>query len=341
MGAWVDAVEVKASAIHEQLSAARRLAEGSKTLPEVIARPYLELLRRLYEEEFPFARMVDSSDLVARFSGPAVASPDPPVGIVMSVFSDLREQIRRVARAIVGLNTDRRLRWPAELDPQLAGVTRGSLVVGLRVPNPATEPHLGQISIPEVTEPIFEAVRSAVRSLALVTRHVLPDRIDDSLGADFPDPAIRDTVMVAVSRLAPTGRRGIESVSLYGPAATGSTEPRPLTPQSRYLLKQALAQPPVRVRDLGRFEGVVREIDLDAMRFEVRGIETIGALRCAYGPTWSPIVREMLDARVRVVGAYESLPNRQPRFLTVDRIEVLSPPREQLHLEDPRSGEPR
>ena len=73
MGVWIDAVESKARVIHEQLSVARRLAESTGDNPDLISAPYLELLRKLYEDEFAFAHLADTSDLVARFTGPAVS----------------------------------------------------------------------------------------------------------------------------------------------------------------------------------------------------------------------------------------------------------------------------
>ena len=332
MGVWIEAVEAKARIVHAQLATARALAERNGTDPEAIAGPYLGLLRQIYEEEFAFARMADSADLVARFGGPAVETDDPAVGIVMSVFSDLRAQIRGIAKSIVGLSIDQRLRWPAELDPHLSGLAQGSLVVGIRVPDPTREVTRGQVSFPEVSEQIFESVRAAVRSLAIVARYVGEDRIEEGLRDQFPDPAVRDTVMVAASRLAPTGRRGIESVSLYGPDVE-VYEPQPLTPRSRQILTQALARP-VRVRGSGEFDGIVREIDLDARRFEIRGVQGIGALRCVYDPNWNTVARTILDARVRVRGTYEALANQQPRLVGVESIAVVGPPPEQLAIEE-------
>ncbi len=330
MGVWIDSVEAKARIIHGQLAAARALAERNNANIEEIARPYLELLRELYVEEFVFARMADDSDLVARFRGPAVDTNDPPISIVITVVANLREQIRGIAKSIVGLSTDRRLRWPTELDPHLSGVAQGSLLVGIRVPAPGTESEAGQVSLPEVSNQIFESVRAAVRSLALVAHHVRQDRVDDTIRDDFPDPAVRDTVMVAASRLAPSGRRGIQSIVLYG-AEEQPTEPEPLTSRSRQVLTHALAKP-VKVRGSGAFEGTVREIDLDARRFEIRGVQTVGALRCVYGPQWNNIARTILDARIKVRGAYETLGNTMPRLVAVESIELINPPAEQFDL---------
>src|SRR5438874_9307019 len=98
-GAWVEAVEAKARIIHTQLAAAQSLANRSGGDSDDIAQSYIALLRQLYEDEFTFARMVDSSDLVARFEGSAVEASEPTVTLVMTVFADLRDEIRGIAKS--------------------------------------------------------------------------------------------------------------------------------------------------------------------------------------------------------------------------------------------------
>lgn len=330
MGIWIDSVEAKARIIHEQLAVARQLAESNREDPNQISEPYLELLRKLYEDEFSFANLADSSDLVARFSGPAVSDRDPTVTIVAGVFKDIRDQIRGIAKSIVGLTGTGRTRWPTELDPHLSGVAHGSLIIGVSVPSPADEDSFGQTSIPGISEQVYESVRSAVRSLAVIARYVEQDRINEEIRAEFPDPAIRDTVMVAASKLAPSGRRGIESVSFSSPDVS-TEEPAQLTPLSRRILNQSLSKP-VRVSGDGQFKGVVREIDLDARRFELRRVQGAGAIRCVYDPSQQELVRSILDAQIRVSGSYEAAENEQPRLISVSSIEVVRTPEQQLNM---------
>jgi hypothetical protein len=298
MGIWTDAVERKAAIIHSQLAAARSLAVANSASADQIGEPYLKLLRTLYAEEFPFAQLTDSSDLVARFRGPAVDIHDPTVSIVISLFSELREQIRGIAKSIVGLATDKRVLWPSQLDPHLSGIAHGSLLVGVSVSPPASDTIKGhQYEIEGASTQIFESVRAAVRSLSLIARYVNDGGVSDNIREAFPDPAVRDTVMVAAKRLAPTGRRGIESVTFSSPD-TEQEQIETLTPKSRLALTHALASP-VKVSTSGRFEGLLREVDLDARRFEIRGVSGIGSIRCVYGPTHDEIVRAALDARIR------------------------------------------
>lgn len=321
MGSWIEAMEAKARIIHGQMATARSLAERAGLDADEVVRPYFDLLNELYADEFDFARLVDDADLVTRFVGPALEN-GPTMTIVTSVCRDLRTQIQGIAKAIVGLSSDEQVRWPTDLEPQLAGLTPGSLVVGVSIRDPDVGRDTGQPDLPGISEAVVNAVRGAVRSVAMVARHVRDGGIDtDALQTDFPDPAIRDTVMVAVSKLAPSGRRGIDSVSFYARESTASPAP-PLTQKSRRTLSRALTRP-IQTSGEGTFEGVVRAIDLDARRFEIRGVQGAGAIRCMYETEHQTTVMRTLDTRVRVSGSYETAPNRQPRFIAVSSVHVL------------------
>ena len=332
MGIWTDSVEVKASIIHSQLAAARDLALRHNGSIEEVSQPYLILLRSLYADEFHFAQLVDSSDLVARFSGPAVDVDNPTVTIVISVFSDIREQIRSIARSVVGLATDRQIRWPSNLDPHLSGIARGSLIVGVSVAPPSLPAARAQLELDGVSDQVLTSIRTAVRSLATVARHVGESSMDSTFREAFPDPAVRDTVLVAAKRLAPTGRRGIDSVSFFSEESTeaGSVS---LTPRSRAVIVGAMMTP-VQQPGSGAFVGTLREIDLDARRFEIRGVDGIGSIRCVYSERHDDIVRKALDARVKVSGGYESLVSGRPRLVAVESVDLLEKPHTQLPLTD-------
>jgi len=192
--------------------------------------------------------------------------------------------------------------------------------------NPAAQPKA------RLSEQVFASVRSAVRSLSVVARHIGEASVDASIREAFPDPAIRDTVLVAARRLAPTGRRGIDSVSFFSPESDDPS-PATLTPLSRIALASAL-QTPVQLPGSGEFVGVLREIDLDARRFEIRGVAGIGSSRCAYAERHDAVVRKALDAQVRVSGQYEALVSGRPRLVAVEALDLIALPPTQLSLRD-------
>lgn len=329
MGPWIRSLEAKARIIHGQMAAAKKLAEEAGLDPDEVAQPYFDLISELYREECQFAQLVDNADLIVRYCGVAL-SAGPTMSTFTSVCRDLKVQIQGVAKAIVGLSVEDRVRWPSELDPLLSGLSRGSLVVGVRIQAPNESASVDQQELSGVSDSVVESVRLAVKSIATVSRHVDDDGIDeDALDDELPDPAIRDTVLVATAKLAPTGRKQFDGVEFYS-ADDATTPPRTLTPSSRRVLNRAIAKP-VRARRSveGTFEGVIRAVDLDARRFEIRRVANAGAIRCIYEPNEHELVRRSLDARVRVGGRYETVPGQQPRLIAVETLEVLEQPARQ------------
>ena len=338
MGGWVKALEAKARIIHGQLAEARKLAVEAGLDPDEVSQPYLDLINDLYRDECQFAQLVDDADLIVRYSGPAI-SLGPTMSMFTSVCRDLRSQIQGVAKAIFGLSVDEplasasrpRLRWPSELDPLLSGLAHGSLVVGVRLQSPEEDARVRQPELAGVSDSIVESVRMAVKNIATVSRHVDDSGIDeDAIQAELPDPAIRDTVLVATAKLAPTGRKQYKSVTFY--SKDGADVPgKELTPSSRRVLNRVIARP-VRASRAGSFEGVVREVDLDARRFEIRRVANAGAIRCMYQSQEHEMVRHSLDARVRVTGQYETMAGQQPRLVAVSSLEVLEQPAQQSEM---------
>jgi hypothetical protein len=339
MRIWREQVEAKAKLVHLQLAAARQLAQEFGGDIDAASEPYLALLSTLYEEEFPLANLLDNSDLVVRFEGPAVGH-EPPAGLVSVALKQIREEVRNVAKAVIGLVKDD-VRWPAGLDPHLAGIAQGSLIIGVRVPTEHDLLYHDQLSIEGVNDTVLDSVRSAVRSLQTVSRHISDNGVDDGIAEDIPDPAVRDAVLMAAQNLAPTGRKGIDRVSFLGGRLASPTgevgatgiEGSSLTPRSRLALRQVIREPVMLERRKGRFTGVVREIDLDVNRFEIRHVPgVIGGIRCIYPESLYKRVRTYLDATVEVRGEYEAGPDKQPRLVRVEHVKIVSRPSKQLPL---------
>ncbi len=323
MSGWVESVELKARIIHSQLAAARILAmanDGSNV--EKYLEPYYELLSSLYENEFQFARLADSADLVARYKGPAVDIYDPTVSVAISIFTSIRNQVRNVAKSIVGLSADQRVFWPEALDPRLSGVAHGSFIVGIALPSIGESlVQRGQGEFPEMSEQVYTSVKNAIQSIASISKYIDEDGINEKINEKIDDPAIRDTVLVAAQRLSPTLRSGIESVSFYGDDEDEYSA-NPLTPKSRSILRRELVRP-VKIKKYDSFTGVIREIDLDAKRFEIRNVHGVGSIRCVYSPDMQDKMRHALDTTVSVSGNYETIESQDiPRLLLVDKFEI-------------------
>ena len=156
-------------------------------------------------------------------------------------------------------------------------------------------------------------------------KYIKGDKIDDEIKKDFPDPAVRDTVMAAASQLAPSGRRGFDNLTFYK-----KDEPEmmlnPLTKDSRATLRKVMNRPDKISRN-GLFLGVVRAIDLDAMRFIIRRVAGLGSIRCVYQANHKQMMSQVLNATVSVEGFYETLPGKDvPRLMHVSAVEVVKEP---------------
>lgn len=326
---WVDNVSAKARLLHDQIAGMRGWATkagASADQLEAILAPYYELLDELYQDEYPFAQALDSSDLVIRAEGPAVEADAPRLSAVTGLFTNLRHEVHRISKALAGLAQQQGRRLIGDVDLGLSAVARGSLIIGVRVkpPSGGAKPGENHTLLAE-DDLLYQSIRKAVQQLAIVTRHLDEEGVQDSLADDIPDPGVRDAVLVAAQRLSPSGRRGIDSVSLFSAAAARSSEvepPRPLTKQTKRVLRSSLLHP-VKGSERGRYEGVVRQIDLDARRFEVRHVRGVGAIRCVYGEALSESASEWLNRRVRITGNVEKARDGLPRLMELDALEIL------------------
>jgi hypothetical protein len=153
---------------------------------------------------------------------------------------------------------------------------------------------------------------------------IAADGISEEVYALFPDPAIRDTLLVAAHQLAPASDdQGISELVLSCPDS-GEQAPVPLTGKSREILSLCLREPSNnKLAERNSFEGVVREIDLNALRFEMRCPGQRG-IRCIYGEGERPTVQASLNCSVRVSGSYEAAASGEPRLVAVETIEILN-----------------
>ncbi|SDJ36245.1 hypothetical protein SAMN04487926_14520 [Paraburkholderia steynii] len=320
MSSWTKSFRKNEATIRGQMAAAVKLALAAGIPVEEAMAPYLDMLRDSYEEDFPLVRVIDESDLVTRFDGPEMGHDNPPAGTVAHVLGSLQDHVVKLALSIAGLSgVDAwRGKTPDELDPRLAGITKGSIIVGIKFGEPATRK--GQLNLPISMEEIVKSVRSAVRKLPIVPGYIDADRISEGLNERLTDPAERDAILVAASRIAPTGHHGINEVNFLSQKKRSER----LTPHSRQIIKQAIAQPAARVSRNGTFTGTVRSADLDARRFDIRNVSSVGSLRCVYDEKFDELVRDSLDHAVRVTGFYECDGQGKPRLLVANEIVPIS-----------------
>lgn len=312
----------RAHLVHSQIESAvdilRRSGQADPNLVLSSESPYFDLLRRLYEEEYPLAKLSVSSDLIVHAEGPSADEELPQLSIVSWLFSGVDKQIKALAKSVLHLSLEDERGALKALDIRLTGMAPGSIYAGFAVNRLRPSPLLGT----EEEEAAIASVRDVVTSLAVIPEYVLENSISANLAAIMPDPAIRDSALLAAFALAPTGRNGIHTIELTSPAR--ETRSASLNINDRVVLRDTVVRRPMlgnKKRD-GSFVGQLRGIDLDKTRVDLRGVEGIGTLRCVL-PLTLDKARSILGHTVRVTGQYETGPNGKPRLMQVEHIDVL------------------
>jgi hypothetical protein len=283
-----------------QMSGWARDANASAADTERLLTPYRELLETLYEKDLSLARLVDDSDLLLHAHGPAASGPSPRVSVLARLLTFTRDEVTRLAKQIAGIST---IRVPASLDMAFAGVAGGSLFVGFKVAS-STEAKLTQ-----------DAIKTIARACQLVSENV---SVRD-IAIAIEDPAERDMALAAVRHLSPSGHLGISEIEILG---TQVKEPTSLTTDTRRHARAIMAQPASEAEHV-TFVGTVRELDLDANRFEIRNVEgQVEDVRCAH-ELGEIEAKALVDKRVRVRGVPEYGARKVVRLLWVDEVELL------------------
>jgi hypothetical protein len=303
---------------------ALKAANTDDAIVESTVGPYFSLLESLYEEELPLAKAIEASDLLVHVEGPAVGGNSPRVSLVTALISDVKSQIGQVTKAIASISgaLEQGRRLPRDIDLGLAAFAKGSLYIGFSLPDPASLfDGDGTPSLLGEEDPLYRSTKEALRCIGIVVRHVTAPTYDPAaLGREIPDLLVRDTALTAVRKLSPSKRRGTSSVSLGG-LAFAQDRMMGLSLETREVLKTALTHPVTAVEH-AEVVGTVREIDLDARRFELRQIfgASFQEIRCAYSEEFDDEAKTWLDKLVQVHGRVEKDSGGRIRMLEIESL---------------------
>jgi hypothetical protein len=331
MATWVEQVHARAAIVHEQMAAwhgVGKLEAGQAALQaanldvEAMTGPFRALLQRLYTEDLPLARMMDTSDLIFHAEGPSAHDALPSLHAINWLTATAEKQLRALAKALFDLAAPDARRLAQGMDLRLSGFAPGSIYAGIKL-EPPEDDALGE----GCQEPVFLAVREAIRHLPFIPFYVGAESLDAGIYEAFPDAAQRDAGLTAAYQLAPTGKLGIHTLEMFVPGEA----PSGLSQRERVVIREALRRPALQNRKTGRFTGEVREIDLDKTRFHLRNIAGVGALRCVVHGVTADEARALIGSRVTVEGDYEADAQGRPRLMLVSSI-VPSPAPEQAPL---------
>lgn len=317
MTAWADQVRLQVRLIIDQIADTRARGIGNDGMLQPALETYYKMLEDLYDRDLRLAEVRDNSDLVLRVEGGAF-DHDPNIQLVTSIFSNVTSQVTDLTKAILGVWADGRI-TPKAVDLGLSGIARGSLYFGLKAQlSTSKNPLLGEL------DTLYDSTRRALKIIDDVAHTIEHDteRVSlEEVSEVISDPKVRDAALVAVQRISPSGRRGIEAVSVAGNVGA----PAELTTGHRRAIRESLDKPVIR-GEIIEFTGQVREIDLDSRRFDLRGISDhqVRDVRCAYR-TVEVSPRNLLGATVRARGLVERSNDEIPRLMSVTSIEIVRP----------------
>jgi hypothetical protein len=325
MNEWADQVRSQARLIIDQIADLRRRMPSEDKSSALES--YYAMLEDLFNRDLQLAQLRDGSDLLLRAEGEAF-SQDPRVQLVSAIFTNVTAQVTDLTKAILGVREDGRV-TPSSVDLALSGIARGSLYFGLKAQPPGKKaPLLGE------ADSLYDSTRRALSLIDDVAHTVEHDDEIVSLeevSERIEDAGVRDAALLAVQRLAPSGRRGIESLSISGQ----NEKPALLTSDHRRAIRESLVKPVIHGEKL-MLTGYVREIDLDARRFDLRGIddEQIRDVRCAYRTLPNLRARDLLGSYVRVQGLVERSADGIPRLVSVSEVVIRAKAPDDVYMAD-------
>ena len=84
----LNSIHLRAHIVYSQLEQARKilLESGNESMIPQTETYYFELLNRLYDEEYPLAKLMEASDFVIHAEGPAASEQIPHLNIVNWLF---------------------------------------------------------------------------------------------------------------------------------------------------------------------------------------------------------------------------------------------------------------
>jgi hypothetical protein len=305
---------------YSQIAAVMALANKTDNeVPDLSV--YYDQIAKIYDEDYELSKLIDSSDIIFHADGPDVENHMPKLAMVNGLFGDINRQLRSLALSVLDLSMDDADKAVNKLDIRLAGLAPGSLYAGFLIQPPSGEDLLGT----DEQNELMRSIKNVTLNLTGISEYLNKDgTVNEAINEFITDPAVRDSTMLAAFRLAPTGRRGFNTLDIINPKnSTSST----LDVADRTNLRNSLDHRPIipSRSKLGKFTGYLRQVDLDKTRVDLRGvnIEGINNLRCILPTLTAAKGREILGKFVEVTGRYETTPSGRPSLMKIENIKVV------------------
>lgn len=309
MAEWIDEVDRRARIIIDQMHAAESVVRQFGGPDADHARPYLDMLRDMYEQELPAARLLENSHIILHAEGPGAAHGLPWLSALNWLTSTAETAVRHLSAAAVDLLGGDGKRLAKELDLRLSGFAEGSLLIGMKLLPPPGD------LLPEDTA-LVETLVNQVKHLPELTRFIDDEGLRPGIEEAAPDPALRDVQLKTLHRLSPTGRRGIHTLEISSRGSGLAS----LSQRERVVLGEVLRAPTSRNSKHITVTGQVREADLDKTRVHLRNVPDIGTLRCIMPELGKDRAKRIIGETVQVSGTAHLDALGRPRLLLVDDI---------------------
>lgn len=189
-----------------------------------LAMPYVERLQseRARIDEAVGIPALAGSDTVLHIRTRESTEEGPRASLLVDSISSFRMALTRVTMRLRGQSRAGSGRLPEDLrrvtDFRIVGFAPGSIKIGVRFERIATQTVLTDEE-PETS--LEEEVQRALKLLRETATVIGEERSDETLNALIPDRELRHTLLRELSRMSPTARGRVTSISLEGGPASG------------------------------------------------------------------------------------------------------------------------
>lgn len=268
------------------------------------------LLRELYEQALPLARLMDRAHLTLHAEGPGASHSGPRLNALNWLSGTSERVLKSLCASWLDSKSGNGKQLVKHLDLRLAGMAPGSLWLGFRF-----EPVHADLLAADTA--LIEALSARVGLLPQAARFIGDESMEPAIVEAIPDPAERDMLLDGLLRLTPTGSVGVHTVGVSSPAH-GQVS---LGGRERVVLRDALRKPTQERMKDGAFVGEVRAVDMDRTRLHLHTAH--GVVRCVMPAMDKHQARQLLGEPVKLVGRYASDKDGTPRLLYVERAEPI------------------
>jgi hypothetical protein len=223
--------------------------------------------------------------------GASIAGGSVPTSALTAVLDIVRKGVQTAADflTIGTLSTRPTAELKRACDLRAVAFVPGSLQIGLVLPD--------NVEAPERNE---QVVVQALKSYLAVANWAASDENEDALTALFPEQRLRKLLLAEVLRLVPRTRGEVDAVELSG-VYMPARRPARLIRATGDRLRTAISRSAL--ERVESYTGYVREIDLDAHSFTIRGAAEMGQeIRCTFPEELLETAKDSLDKRVQVTG---------------------------------------